>query len=67
MSDSPDDASLAMGVGASDSLEKGAQQTDINMVEVDFDGESDLTNPQNWTLGRKWTITFLISLAEFVG
>lgn len=32
---------------------------------VDFDGEDDLTNPKNWSRGRKWALVLIVSTLDF--
>ncbi|KAI0179383.1 MFS multidrug transporter [Hypoxylon sp. FL1284] len=32
---------------------------------VDFDGENDLSNPQNWSPKLKWTLIVLVSMLDF--
>lgn len=33
---------------------------------VDWDGENDPLNPKNWSLGRKWAATFVVSAFTFL-
>lgn len=33
---------------------------------VSWDGSNDVTNPKNWTLGRKWLVTIVVSTYTFI-
>lgn len=48
----------------SSSNEVGIGQTGQEFV-VDFEGETDVSSPQNWSRGRKWLLIVLVSLLDF--
>jgi hypothetical protein len=43
---------------------KSKKETDPNLVT--WDGPDDPTNPKNWSSGRKWAATFVISSFTFI-
>ncbi|KAI9350068.1 major facilitator superfamily domain-containing protein [Zopfochytrium polystomum] len=46
--------------------EKMTIQIEESSNEVSWDGPSDPENPKNFSNGRKWTVTFMISLFTFL-
>jgi hypothetical protein len=43
---------------------KSTKETDPNLVT--WDGPDDIENPKNWSTGRKWAATFVISSFTFI-
>ncbi|KAE9387803.1 MFS polyamine transporter [Gymnopus androsaceus JB14] len=42
------------------------EEADSQTIVVDWDGADDPTNPKNWSFGRKWAATFIVSSFTFI-
>ncbi|KAF9066975.1 MFS general substrate transporter [Rhodocollybia butyracea] len=49
-----------------DTVEDGEAENEADAIIVDWDGPNDPQNPKNWSFGRKWAATAIVSAFTFI-